>query len=179
MQKFIFTLTDIVDICIIEPTIFGDKRGYFMETYQYEEFKKAGIDNVFVQDNQSKSRRGVLRGLHFQSQHPQAKLVRVISGVIFDVAVDIRPGSVTYGKWLGVTLSAENQKQLFIPKGFAHGYLVLSDEAELCYKCDEFYHPDDEGGFMWNDPVIGIKWPLDKTEVILSEKDKKYPEFGE
>ncbi|HBM81375.1 MAG TPA: dTDP-4-dehydrorhamnose 3,5-epimerase, partial [Clostridiaceae bacterium] len=146
MGKFEFTKLDIDGLYVIQPRVFGDSRGYFMETYNYNEFKNAGLGMVFVQDNQSKSRKGVLRGLHFQKQHPQGKLVRVISGEVFDVAVDIRKGSRTFGKWQGVILSAENKKQFYIPEGFAHGFLVLSDEAEFVYKCTDFYHPEDEGG---------------------------------
>ncbi len=175
MGKFEFTKLDIDGLYVIQPRVFGDSRGYFMETYNYNEFKNAGLGMVFVQDNQSKSRKGVLRGLHFQKQHPQGKLVRVISGEVFDVAVDIRKGSRTFGKWQGVILSAENKKQFYIPEGFAHGFLVLSDEAEFVYKCTDFYHPEDEGGIIWNDPDIGIKWPLEnKNNIILSNKDKLY-----
>ncbi len=176
MGKFNFIKTDIDGVVIIEPSVFGDDRGYFMETYNYNEFKENGIDNVFVQDNQSKSRKGVLRGLHFQKTFSQAKLVRVIKGSVFDVAVDLREGSKTYGKWVGVELTAENKRQFFIPKNFAHGFLVLSDEAEFVYKCDDFYHPEDEGGLLWNDPTVNIKWPItDDMEILLSEKDKKNP----
>ena len=145
---------------VVEPTVFGDARGYFMETYNYNDFKEAGIDVEFVQDNQSSSHKGVLRGLHFQINYPQDKLVRVVNGEVFDVAVDLREGSETYGKWFGVVLSAENKKQFFIPKGFAHGFLVLSDHAEFVYKCSDFYHPNDEGGLIWNDPDIGVEWPI-------------------
>lgn len=160
---------------VIEPKVFEDARGYFMETYQYNEFKEAGIDVNFVQDNQSGSSKGVLRGLHFQKEYPQDKLVRVISGEVFDVAVDLRPGSETYGKWYGVVLSAENKKQFFIPKNFAHGFLVLSEKAEFSYKCTDFYHPNDEGGLIWNDPEVGIKWPIPEgMELILSERDKNW-----
>lgn len=176
MGKFEFIGTEIEGVYVIEPTVFGDSRGYFMETYNYADYKKL-IPSVFVQDNQSKSSKGVLRGLHFQKSYPQAKLVRIISGEVFDVAVDLRKGSTTYGKWIGATLSAENKRQLFIPRGFAHGFLVLSDEAEFVYKCDEFYHPEDEGGILWNDPAIGIDWPVGDMEVKLSEKDKKLPFF--
>ena len=176
MAKFKFIKTEIEDVVIVEPTVFGDHRGYFMETYNYNEFKEAGIDTVFVQDNQSKSRKGVLRGLHFQKTYSQAKLVRVIKGEVFDVAVDLRKGSPTYGKWVGVYLSEENKRQLFIPKHFAHGFLVLSDEAEFVYKCDDFYHPEDEGGLRWDDPDVGIKWPIPEgMEILLSDKDKKNP----
>ena len=151
-----------------------------METYNYEDFKNAGLAMVFVQDNQSKSKKGVLRGLHYQKQHQQGKLVRVISGEVFDVAVDIRKESKTFGKWFGVTLSAENRKQFYIPEGFAHGFLVLSEEAEFVYKCTDFYHPEFEGGIAWNDEVIGIEWPLENiTELLLSEKDKKWVGLNE
>lgn len=173
MGKFNFVKTDIDGVVIIEPTVFGDDRGYFMETYNKTEFFDNGLTYAFVQDNQSKSKKGVLRGLHFQKNHPQAKLVRVLSGEVFDVAVDLRKGSSTYGKWVGVILSGENKKQFMIPRGFAHGFAVLSDSAEFCYKCDDVYHPEDEGGIMWNDPDIGIDWPLD-IEPLLSEKDKKH-----
>lgn len=165
---------NIEGLCIIEPAVHGDERGYFMETYKESDFAAAGLDYKFVQDNQSSSKKGVLRGLHFQKTHPQAKLVRVLSGEVFDVAVDLRKNSETYGKWAGVLLSAENHRQFMIPRGFAHGFLVVSDYAEFAYKCDDFYHPDDEGGIMWNDPDIGIDWG-DVSGVILSEKDKKHP----
>lgn len=178
MEKFKFTKTNIEVVYVIEPTIFGDNRGYFMETYNYNGFKVGGIDVTFVQDNQAKSKRGVLRGLHFQKKYPQGKLVRVISGEVFDVAVDLRKDSKTYGKWVGVILSAKNNKQFFIPKGFAHRYLILSETAEFVYKCDELYHPEDEGGLIWNDKTIGIEW-LDVDDIILSEKDKKNPKFEE
>lgn len=180
MGKFIFMETSIEGVYIIEPTVFGDERGYFMETYQEKEFKEAGIDGTFVQDNQSKSKRGVLRGLHFQRTKPQGKLVRVIRGEVFDVAVDLRRDSATYGKWEGVTLSEDNKKQFYIPEGFAHGFLVLSDEAEFTYKCTDFYHADDEGGILWNDPEIGVEWPLEGVdELILSEKDEKWKPLEE
>lgn len=169
-----FLKTEIEGVYIIEPKVFGDNRGYFMETYNENEFKKAGLNYTFVQDNQSKSKEGVLRGLHFQKTHPQAKLVRVLEGEVFDVAVDLRKGSNTYGKWVGVLLSEENKKQFMIPRGFAHGFVVLSETATFAYKCDEFYHPEDEGGIMWNDPDIGIEWPY-QGEVLLSEKDKNHP----
>ena len=151
---------DIEGLKVVEPTVFGDARGYFMETYNYNDFKEAGIDVEFVQDNQSSSHKGVLRGLHFQINFPQDKLVRVVNGEVFDVAVDLREGSKTYGQWFGVVLSAENKKQFFIPKGFAHGFLVLSEHAEFVYKCSDFYHPNDEGGLIWNDPDIGVEWPI-------------------
>ena len=169
MGKIKVTTCEIEGLCVIEPTVFKDERGYFMETYNQNDFKEAGLDMVFVQDNQSMSTRGVLRGLHYQKQFPQGKLVRVVRGTVFDVAVDLRTGSKTYGKWFGVELSAENKKQFYIPEGFAHGFLVLSDEAEFVYKCTDFYHPGDEGGMAWNDPEIGIEWPLqDGVELIIS-----------
>ena len=178
MGKFNFIKTEIDGVFIIEPTAFGDDRGYFMETYQYNDFAAAGIDVKFVQDNQSMSKKGVLRGLHFQKEFPQSKLVRVIKGEVFDVAVDLREGSPTYGKYIGALLSSENRRQFFIPKNFAHGFLVLSDEAEFVYKVDDFYHPNDEGGLMWNDPDIAIEWPIEEgMEIILSEKDKVNPLF--
>lgn len=179
MGKFQFEETRIQGVLTITPTMFGDERGYFMETYHAEEFRAAGINAVFVQDNQSKSRRGVLRGLHFQVLHPQAKLVRVISGEVFDVAVDMRKNSPTFGQWAGVTLSAENKKQFFLPRGMAHGFFVLSETAEFTYKCDEFYHPEDEGGIRWDDPDIGIEWPLNGVTPLLSEKDLKHAGFNE
>lgn len=179
MSNFNFVKTEIDGVIIVEMKAFGDSRGYFMETYHEEKFREGGITAKFVQDNQSKSTKGVLRGLHFQKTHPQAKLVRVIKGEVFDVAVDLRNESPTYGKYVGVILSEDNKKQFFIPKGFAHGFLVLSDEAEFCYKCDDFYHPEDEGGLMWNDPEIGIEWPLDGIDNLnLSEKDLKNLSFG-
>ena len=174
MSKFNFIATEIPGVIIIEPTVFGDSRGYFMETYQAEEFAAAGIPGPFVQDNQSKSTRGVLRGLHFQKQHQQAKLVRAISGEIFDVAVDLRRGSATYGRWVGVVLSAENRRQLYIPRGFAHGFQVLSEQAVFAYKCGDVYHPEDEGGLRYDDADIGIVWPGRDTP-ILSEKDQNWP----
>ena len=163
---------------VIEPAVYGDARGYFMETYNYNDFKEAGIDCEFVQDNQSASKKGVLRGLHFQKTYPQAKLVRCIEGEVFDVCVDLRKGSPTYGKWEGVILSAEKGNQFMIPRGFAHGFVVLSETATFCYKCDELYHPEDEGGIMWNDPEVGVEWPY-KGEPLLSEKDKKHPSLKE
>lgn len=183
--------TFIDGLYIIEPTLHGDERGYFVETYNQRDMAEAGLDMVFVQDNQSCSKKGVLRGLHYQKKYPQGKLVRVIKGTVFDVAVDLRADSKTYGKWYGVELSAENKKQFYISEGFAHGFLVLSDEAEFCYKVTDFYHPNDEGGLAWNDPEIGIQWPnivgvyqenaasegytlADGTKLILSEKDQKW-----
>lgn len=175
MGKINVETCEIEGLKIITPEVRGDARGYFMETYQYNDFKAAGIEEVFVQDNQSASKKGVLRGLHFQIQYPQAKLVRVVRGEVFDVAVDLRKGSKTYGKWHGVLLSEENKKQFFVPKGFAHGFLVLSEYAEFCYKCSDFYHPNDEGGIRYNDPDIGVEWPIpDGMELIQSEKDTKW-----
>lgn len=182
----------IEGLCVIEPAVHGDARGYFMETYNQRDMEEAGLDMVFVQDNQSCSTKGVLRGLHFQKEYPQGKLVRVIRGEVFDVAVDLRRGSDTYGKWYGQLLSEENKLQFYIPEGFAHGFLVLSDVAEFCYKCTDFYHPGDEGGLAWNDPMIGVEWPevvgeyqgtasaegyslKDGTKLNLSEKDQKWP----
>ncbi len=175
MGKIKVTQCGIEGLYVIEPTVFRDERGYFMETYNFNDFKEAGLDMVFVQDNQSMSVRGVLRGLHFQKQYPQGKLVRVVRGTVFDVAVDLRSESKTYGQWFGVELSAENKKQFYISPGFAHGFLVLSDEAEFVYKCTDFYHPGDEGGVAWNDPQIGIEWPLQQgVDLIISDKDKKW-----
>ena len=175
MGKITVTPCDIEGLYVIEPTVFKDERGYFVETYNQNDMKEAGLDMVFVQDNQSMSTRGVLRGLHFQKQFPQGKLVRVVRGKVFDVAVDLRSDSKTYGKWFGVELSAENMKQFYIPEGFAHGFLVLSDEAEFCYKCTDFYHPGDEGGLAWNDPEIGVEWPLEEgVDLIISEKDQEW-----
>lgn len=175
MGKITVETCEIEGLKVITPTVFGDARGYFMETYNYNDYKAAGIDQIFVQDNQSSSTKGVLRGLHFQINYPQDKLVRVVSGEVFDVAVDLRKGSKTYGQWHGVVLSAENKKQFFIPKDFAHGFFVLSDYAEFAYKCTDFYHPNDEGGIIWNDPEIGIKWPIPEgTELNMSEKDTKW-----
>lgn len=171
---FKFIKTEIEDVYIIEPQVFGDNRGYFMETYNEKEFKANGLNYVFVQDNESKSKKGVLRGLHFQKNHPQAKLVRVLEGEVYDVAVDLRKGSKTYGKYVGVLLSEENKRMFMIPRGFAHGFVVLSEKAKFCYKCDEVYHPEDEGGILYNDPEVNIAWP-EVGEVLLSEKDKKHP----
>jgi len=178
MANFKFTETEIKDLYILEPQVFGDHRGYFMETYSLREFEKAGLNYNFVQDNQSSSRKGVLRGMHFQKTYQQAKLVRAIKGEVFDVAIDLRKDSVTYGKWFGVLLTEENKKQFLIPRGFAHGFLVVSDYAEFAYKCDEFYHPEDEGGIMYNDPDINIQWP-DVGGIVLSEKDNRHPAFKE
>lgn len=195
MGQIKVTKCDIEGLCVIEPTVHGDARGYFMETYNQRDMEEAGLDMVFVQDNQSMSSKGVLRGLHFQKQYPQGKLVRVVKGSVFDVAVDLRADSKTYGKWFGVELTEENKKQFYIPEGFAHGFVVLSDTAEFCYKCTDFYHPGDEGGLAWNDPEIGIDWAslgikgeyngtasaegytmADGTPLNLSEKDQKW--FG-
>ena len=173
------TLTPIKDLVVIEPKVFEDSRGYFFEAYNKNTFHELGLDYDFVQDNQSYSTKGVLRGLHFQKQYPQAKLVRVLEGEVFDVAVDLRKDSPTYGKWYGVTLSAENKKMFMIPRGFAHGFLVLSGTAVFSYKCDDFYHPNDEGGIMYNDPDIGVEWPKIDSEYILSEKDRKHPKIKE
>ena len=175
MGQFKFTETEIRGVYIIEPKVFGDERGYFMETYNYEDFKSAGLDMIFVQDNQSKSKKGVLRGLHFQKKYPQGKLVRVTKGEVFDVAVDLRKDSETYGKWVGERLSEENKKQFYVPKGFAHGFVVLSEEAEFVYKCTEVYHPEDEGGIRWDDPEINVDWKIENP--MISEKDAKAPLF--
>lgn len=186
----------IEGLCVITPAVHGDNRGYFMETYSHRDMAEAGLDIPFVQDNQSMSVKGVLRGLHFQKHYPQTKLVRVIQGSVYDVAVDLRRDSATFGKWYGIELTAENKKQFLIPRGFAHGFLVLSDTAEFCYKCDDFYHANDEGGLAWNDPAIGIEWPeitgeypgsacaagyalTDGTALNLSEKDQKWLPLGE
>lgn len=186
----------IEGLCVITPTVHGDSRGYFVETYNKRDLAEHGINVNFVQDNQSMSVKGVLRGLHFQIDHPQCKLVRTIRGVVFDVVVDLRTDSATYGKWHGEILSAENKKQFLIPAGFAHGFLVLSDEAEFCYKVNDFWHPNDEGGIAWNDPEIGIVWPevigrytgsasaegyklSDGTPLVLSEKDQQWGRMGE
>lgn len=191
MGKITVTKCPIEGLYIIEPAVFGDSRGYFTETYNSRDMAEAGLNMVFVQDNQSMSVKGVLRGLHFQKEFPQGKLVRVIKGKVFDVAVDLRKGSDTYGKWFGIELSEENKKQFYISEGFAHGFLVLSETAEFCYKVTDFYHPGDEGGLAWNDPEIGIEWPClvgeykgtasaegyaleDGTALILSEKDQKW-----
>lgn len=196
MGQIKVTQCPIEGLYIIEPTVHGDERGYFMETYSQRDMQEAGLDMVFVQDNQSMSCKGVLRGLHFQKQYPQGKLVRAIRGRVFDVAVDLRANSATYGQWYGVELSEENKKQFYISPGFAHGFLVLSDTAEFCYKCTDFYHPGDEGGLAWNDPAIGIEWPevtgsypgsadasgytlADGTPLNLSAKDQKWSVLSE
>ena len=169
----------IKGLCVITPAVHGDNRGYFSETYNQRDINEAGLAYNFVQDNQSSSTKGVLRGLHFQIHYPQAKLVRVIRGAVYDVAVDLRRDSGTFGKYFGIELTAENHKQLLIPRGFAHGFLVLSDMAEFCYKCDDFYHPNDEGGIIWNDPDINISWPEIDTPLNFSEKDRNLPTFKE
>jgi len=170
--------TPIDGVLIIKPKVFGDDRGYFMETYNEPEFKEKGVPYTFVQDNQSRSTKGVLRGLHYQINHPQAKLVRVLEGEVFDVAVDLRKNSRTYGKWFGIRLSDQNKLMFMIPRGFAHGFVVLSDTATFAYKCDDVYHPNDEGGLMWNDPDLGIEWPIDGMP-ILSPKDMQHPLFAD
>lgn len=191
MGQIKVTKAPIEGLYVIEPTVHGDDRGYFVETYNLNDMKEAGLNMVFVQDNQSMSKKGVLRGLHFQKEYPQGKLVRVIEGAVFDVAVDMRKGSETYGQWFGVELTEENNKQFYISEGFAHGFLVLSDKARFCYKVTDFYHPGDEGGLAWNDPAIGIKWPqvvgeyagsasaegyamADGTKLTLSDKDQMW-----
>lgn len=195
MGEIIITQCPIEGLVIIEPKVHGDERGYFMESYNQKDFAEHGLDMNFVQDNQSMSVKGVLRGLHFQKEYPQGKLVRVIRGTVFDVAVDLRENSKTYGEWYGIELSSENKKQFYIPEGFAHGFLVLSDSAEFCYKCTDFYHPGDEGGIAWNDPDIDIEWPQvkgdyqgdasaegytleDGTKLNLSEKDQQWPRIS-
>lgn len=183
MGKITVETCEIEGLKVITPTVFGDERGYFMETYNYNDFKAAGIDQIFVQDNQSSSKKGVLRGLHFQINYPQDKLVRVVSGEVFDVAVDLRKDSKTFGKWFGVLLSEKNKKQFFIPKNFAHGFVVLSEHAEFAYKCTDFYHPNDEGGLLWKDEMIGVKWPMPEgmteKDLIISEKDQKWSGLAE
>lgn len=191
MGQIKVTKAPIEGLYVIEPTVHGDNRGYFIETYNQNDMREAGLNMVFVQDNQSMSTKGVLRGLHFQKEYPQGKLVRVIEGCVFDVAVDLRADSNTYGKWFGVELTGENNKQFYISEGFAHGFLVLSDTATFCYKVTDFYHPGDEGGVAWNDPEIGIEWPQlkggyngtanangytldDGTPLNLSDKDQKW-----
>ncbi len=178
MGKIKVTPCDIEGLFVIEPAVFPDERGYFFESYNQNDFRDAGLDMIFVQDNQSMSMKGVLRGLHNQKQYPQGKLVRAIRGKVFDVAVDLRADSKTCGRWCGVELSAENKKQFYIPEGFAHGFLVLSDEAEFAYKCTDFYHPGDEGGLIWNDKDIGIEWPIpDGLQLIISDKDQRWGGF--
>lgn len=176
--NFTFTETKIKDVYVIDVKTYGDHRGYFMETYKKSDFEQAGLCYDFVQDNQSSSRKGVLRGLHFQKTYPQAKLVRVLKGEVFDVAVDLRKGSDTYGQWVGVLLSGENHRQLMIPRDFAHGFVVVSESAEFAYKCDELYHPEDEGGIAWNDPDVAVEWPS-VGDILLSDKDRKNPTLAE
>lgn len=196
MGQIKVTKCPIEGLYVIEPKVFGDARGYFIETYNKKDMEDAGLTMNFVQDNQSCSTKGVLRGLHFQKQYRQGKLVRVVKGTVFDVAVDLRSDSKTFGQWYGIELSEENKKQFYIPEGFAHGFLVLSDIAEFCYKCTDFYHPGDEGGLAWNDPSIGIEWPQiigeykgtascdgygfeDGTGLIMSEKDQELKGINE
>jgi dTDP-4-dehydrorhamnose 3,5-epimerase len=178
MGNFVFTETELAGVYIVECTRHGDKRGCFIENYNKAEFDAAGLCYEFVQDNMSVSQKGVLRGLHFQKRFPQAKLVRVLKGEVFDVAVDLRKGSATYGKWIGRVLSEDNLLEMLIPRGFAHGFYVLSDTAEFSYKCDEFYHPEDEGGIIWNDPDIAIAWP-EAAERIMNERDRNYPTLAQ
>lgn len=178
--NFTFTQTAVEGVVVVDVKSYGDGRGYFMETYKREDFERGGIGCEFVQDNQSASSRGVLRGLHFQVAHPQAKLVRVVEGEVFDVAVDLRPGSPTFGAWHGEVLSAENRRQLFVPRGMAHGFYVMSGRAVFCYKCDDVYHPNDEGGVAWDDPDLAIAWPIPEgEEPVLSGKDSRHPMFEE
>ncbi len=180
MGKITVETCEIEGVKVITPQVFYDERGYFVETYQQKDFEACGIDVTFVQDNQSASKKGVLRGLHFQKQFPQDKLVRVLRGSVYDVCVDLRKGSKTFGKWFGVELSEDNKKMFFIPKGFAHGFLVLSDYAEFAYKCSDFYHPGDEGGIKYDDPDIGVEWPIEEgVELILSDKDTKWSGIAE
>ncbi len=180
MAKIKVAETKIKDLLIIEPVVFGDERGYFFEAFNIEEFAAEGIETKFVQDNESKSKKGVLRGLHFQTSNPQGKLVRVIQGEVFDVAVDLRKGSETYGQWHGVYLSSENKKMFYIPPGFAHGFLVTSEEAVFTYKCTSLYDPDSDSGIIYNDPTVGVKWPLDRVDtVMLSDKDLKLKSLSE
>lgn len=180
MGKFNFIKTEIRDLYIIESTVFGDSRGYFMENYSKRDFFEAGLTMEFVQDNESKSKKGVLRGMHFQTKHTQGKLVRVTQGQVFDVAVDLRKGSPTFGQWEGVLLTAENKKQFYVPEGFAHGFLVVSDEAIFNYKCTDYYAPEYDSGLLWNDEKVGIKWPLEGIEeILLSEKDKVQKKLAE
>ena len=166
------TPTAIADVLVFEPTMHGDDRGYFMETFRESYFRERGIELNFVQDNQSKSRQGTLRGLHYQLQHPQGKLARIVSGEVFDVAVDLRRNSPSFGRWVGVVLSSENHKQLWIPPGFAHGFYVLSETAELCYKCTDYYHPESDRSLRWDDSALGIEWPLLDSQPLLSDKDR-------
>ncbi|MGC8742918.1 MAG: dTDP-4-dehydrorhamnose 3,5-epimerase [Verrucomicrobiia bacterium] len=178
MGKFKRIDTFIQGLFIIEPAVFSDERGFFMEAYNCKEFSELGINTIFVQDNHSKSIKGVIRGLHFQKKHPQAKLIRVANGTIYDVAVDLRKDSPTFGKWYGIELSSENKKQIYIPQGFAHGFLTLSEEADVLYKASDYYHPEDEYGIIWNDPDLNITWPINKIDaLIISSKDKSFKTF--
>ena len=177
MSQFIFVETELPGVIVINPTVFGDARGYFMETYQKDLFVKAGITKDFVQDNESSSSKGVLRGLHFQMNHPQGKLIRVTKGQVFDVAVDCRPNSETFGKWTGVVLDEEKKNMFYVPEGFAHGFLVLSVMAEFVYKCTDFYDPTSEGGIPWDDPTVGVEWPELDVPFRTSERDKKHTPF--
>ncbi len=180
MEKFKIVETPIKDLLIIETKVFEDNRGFFIESYNKKDFKEIGLDIDFVQDNHSKSKKGVLRGLHFQLRHPQGKLVSVIKGRVFDVAVDLRSHSKTFSKWFGIELSDENGLQFYIPEGFAHGFVALEDDTHFLYKCTDYYHPEDEVGIVWNDPSINVEWPIDKAgELIISEKDKRLPKFEE
>ncbi|MFN6433574.1 dTDP-4-dehydrorhamnose 3,5-epimerase [Eubacterium callanderi] len=175
MAAITVTKTQIEGLVIVQPSVFGDERGYFMETYNKEEFEKQGLNMTFIQDNESKSKKGVLRGLHFQRKYSQGKLVRCTQGAVWDVGVDLRKGSPTYGEWAGVELSAENKTMFYIPEGFAHGFVVLSDEATFNYKCTNLYAPEYDGGIRWNDPEIGVEWPVEGLELLLSAKDQKQP----
>ena len=181
MGKFQFIDTGFSGLLIIEPKVFGDERGFFMESYSEREFKAGGLEVTFVQDNHSRSNKGVLRGMHYQKERPQGKLVRIPRGAVYNAVVDLRKNSSTYGKWFGVELSDENKKMLYIPPGFAQGFLILSDGTDYMYKCTEFYYPEDEGGFMWDDRTVGIQWPLEKVDgkVILSEKDRSWPSYDD
>ena len=174
---FDFQELDIKGVCVITPQVFGDSRGYFMETYKKDVFAEHGITGTFVQDNESLSAKGVLRGLHFQTRHTQGKLLRVTGGRVFDVAVDVRPGSGTFGKWVGKVLDAENKQMLWVPPGFAHGFLVLSDTASFVYKCTDIYDPASEGGIPWDDPAIGVAWPALDLPYQTSERDGRHPPF--
>ncbi len=182
MSKFLATATPIEGLLVIEPTVFGDHRGFFLESYSERDFAEIGINERFVQDNHSKSRRGVLRGMHLQHPHAQGKLVRVAAGAIYDVAVDVRPGSPTRGQWFGVELSAENKRLFWVPAGFAHGFLTLEEGTEMLYKCTDYYHPELESGYLWNDPALAIDWRLPhygfaESDLLLSDKDRQHPPF--
>ena len=184
MSKFKKIDTSIEGVYVIEPTVFGDNRGYFMETYSKEEFKEIGLNYDFVQDNQSKSKKGVLRGLHYQSKHSQGKLVRVTKGAVWDVAVDLRTESPTFGKWYGLELNEKNKKMFYVPEGFAHGFLTLEDETEFQYKCTDFYYPEYDSGIFWNDDILKIEWPISDygiliNELVISDKDKNLEKFDD